>query len=856
MICIVKMLEHVDYKTYDKVMDITLMNMNNDLQLSAIHQVLGARFISRRFFWDTENISNVIYIVMSDDYQELADGLNKVTSDKFWNPSARFIIVVQNTKEYSLHDLTHLLHTYNIFHKVSVISRNGDVYAIYRYNFTKPGNCFRAGHLIFWSWCSDFISGKKLAFLTNGSIRNCRFEFIAQNLWPFMNFDNDVKGSEQYFLAIFQKQYRVQIVLKEFTKFNKYGKPVDNIRKIIHEKVVHNEYEGAVGGFSINSAYSVPYTIQASLYSVTARPARAFEPKIPKDLKEYQASLYTEWQRVYAYHNASNCGTRLNCLLMVKNCQNKSVFTIVSDAHFQVHRWQLTDHHCEMLVYQIKEPYMSIYRTVSLRRGSVLIEPLSSFTLQFESTGIMKKYISEIYNKNWLKCKPRHKSDYVSLKLTNFYNVFKIFFGVMCEDYQELADGLYKVSSDRFWNPSARFIIIVMNMEENSLQNFTNILHRYNIFKVSVISRNGNEYAIYKYNVTKPGTCLTDGLLTFWSWCSDYCSGKLLPPLNPGSIRGCRYKFYAHNVWPFTNFDTKVKGTEQYLLTLFDKHYGTKIEIVEYNKVDKYGNPVSNVSEIILKKVAHNKIEGALGGYSVQSVWGGVSYGYPLTTRPVRRFEPKVASDLKNYQAILPVDWVGRYRFAGHRVTDEHCNFVTYNLKEPYSTVLRTIYLRRGSVLLGSFKRLVLNVADTGILMKYDQDMFRRERVRCRSHPDEISMPVSLEKLHFAFIVLIVGCFLSFILFITWLEHHNFYKWQHSNKFDGYYVCGTKLNCLLTVKNCLNRTYIGFDWTSLIIRILSTGILIKHSSDIYNREWIKCKSRDRPQKITQSLINF
>ncbi|KAH9639267.1 hypothetical protein HF086_014131 [Spodoptera exigua] len=732
--CIVKLLEQVDYKAYDKVMDITLMNMNNDLQLSALHQVLGARFISRRFFWDTENISNVIYIVMSDDYQELADGLNKVTSDKFWNPSARFIIVVQNTKEYSLHDLTHLLHTYNIFHKVSVISRNGDVYAIYRYNFTKPGNCFRAGHLIFWSWCSDFISGKKLAFLTNGSIRNCRFEFIAQNLWPFMNFDNDVKGSEQYFLAIFQKQYRVQIVLKEFTKFNKYGKPVDNIRKIIHEKVVHNEYEGAVGGFSINSAYSV-----------------------------------------------------------------------------------------------------------------------------------------------------------------------------MCKDYQELADGLYKVSSDRFWNPSARFIIIVMNMEENSLQNFTNILHRYNIFKVSVISRNGNEYAIYKYNVTKPGTCLTDGLLTFWSWCTDYCSGKLLPPLNPGSIRGCRYKFYAHNVWPFTNFDTKVKGTEQYLLTLFDKHYGTKIEIVEYNKVDKYGNPVSNVSEIILKKVAHNKIEGALGGYSVQSAWGGVSYGYPykidhvfyvlahstfidpwlamfrqclwiyfgaavvfvcfcilarflamfrtpedvsrnalivfgymlnkyvlkrtpsgwttalvftvlmftsfiipytiqtklysLTTRPVRRFEPKVASDLKNYQAILPVDWVGRYRFAGHRVcgtrltclqalakrkgtlqytmasksyyliyrwkvTDEHCNFVTYNLKEPYSTVLRTIYLRRGSVLLESFNRLVLNVADTGILKKYDQDMSSRERVRCRSHPDEIFMPVSLEKLHFAFIVLIVGCFLSFILFM------------------------------------------------------------------------------------------
>uniref|UniRef100_A0A2H1WV93 SFRICE026680.2 n=1 Tax=Spodoptera frugiperda TaxID=7108 RepID=A0A2H1WV93_SPOFR len=533
--CIVKLLQQVDYKTYDKVMDITVMNMNNDLQLSALHQVEGARFISRKFFWNTEYISNVIYIVMSEDYQELADGLNKVTSDKYWNPSARFIIVVQNLKEYSLHDLTHLLHTYNIFHKVSVISRDSDMYAIYRYNFTKPGNCFRAGHLIFWSWCSDYTAGKKLAFLTEGSIRNCRFQFIAQNLWPFMNFDNDVKGSEQFSLAMFQKQYSVQIHLNEFTKFNKYGKPVDNLRKLIHNKVVHNEYEGAVGGFAINSEYSgnishvypmtidhmfytlarsnhveqwvavlnqsfstfivigiifvifcvaatclsifhtrqdisgnvlivfgyilnknfvkrtpsgwtralifltllftgliIPYAIQANLYSVTTRPARAFEPKKSDDLKGYRAILYTDWQRIYARSNYSFCGTRLNCLLMVKNCQNRSLFTIVSDAHYQVHRWQLTDHQCKMLVYQIKDPYISIYRTVYLRRGSVLIEPLNNFTLQFESTGIMNKYLSEIYYKNWLKCKPRHRPDHVSLRLANFYNVFKIFLGGCC----------------------------------------------------------------------------------------------------------------------------------------------------------------------------------------------------------------------------------------------------------------------------------------------------------------------------------------------------------------------------------------------------------------------------------------
>ena len=271
--CVVKLVEDINYKKYSNIMDITFMNMNYDLNLSALHKVEGARFITRRFFWEPANISNVIYIVMSNNYQELQHGLSKVTSDKFWNPTAVFIIVLQSYESYSLHDVTDLLHAYNIFYQVSLINRQADDYAIYKYNFTKPQYCVKSGHLTFWSWCSDYHTEKSLPLIHKGSIRNCRYKFVTRNLWPFTNFDTSSKGSEQHFLSLFERQYGVKIDLQEFGKVDKYGKLMYNLSTIMVQKVGNNEYEGAVGGYAIdednrykNVSYSYPVLIDHDFY--------------------------------------------------------------------------------------------------------------------------------------------------------------------------------------------------------------------------------------------------------------------------------------------------------------------------------------------------------------------------------------------------------------------------------------------------------------------------------------------------------------------------------------------------------------------------------------------------------------
>ena len=532
--CVVKMIEDISYKKYYHVMDITVMNMNNDLKLSALHKVNGARFVSRRFFWVPGNINNVIYIVMSESYHELQHGLRKVTSDAFWNPLARFIIVLQSFEISSLREITDLLHAHNIYN-VSVISRDGNDYAIYKYNFTKPDYCLKSGHLTFWSRCFDYQKEKNIPFLNKGSIRNCRFKFLSRNIWPLVNFDTSTKGSEQYFMALFQKQFGLQIDLQEFGKVDKYGKVMSNSTLIMLQKVENNEIEGVLGGYEISSMYSgnishtypitidhmfhivahakyvgqlvailrqsfytciiigilyvifcvavtllsifsspkdisrnalivfgylcntnvvrrtvsgwpqiliftsllfaafiIPYAIQANLYSVTTQPVRDYEPKYEEDLKNYQAVLHTDFQYRSKFDGYFDCGTRISCLLLVKDYPNKPFYTILSNSHFKVYQWQLTDDHCNMAMYQLKEPYSTIYRAFYLRRGSLLIPYFNHFIYQYVTTGVMQKLASDIYFREWLKCKSRHRPEHISLPLSDFYYVFMMLIGGYC----------------------------------------------------------------------------------------------------------------------------------------------------------------------------------------------------------------------------------------------------------------------------------------------------------------------------------------------------------------------------------------------------------------------------------------
>ncbi|PZC80790.1 hypothetical protein B5X24_HaOG200934 [Helicoverpa armigera] len=534
--CVVKIIKKVDYNRYTKVVDVTLMNIKNDIKLSALHNLTGVRFVSRRFFWNTNDLSNKYYLVMSEDFQELEEGLKEVTSDIFWNPLAGFIIVLKSHKHHSSHDITDLLHTYNIFF-ASLILHKDDKYFIYKYNFTASNRCYKAGHLTLWASCSDFCSEKQLPILIEGNIRNCQYKFISRNLWPFTNFDTAFKGTEQWFVALFEKQYGVKIDLKKFGKIDKCETITYDTKYIMLKKVENNEVEGAVGGYSITEEYSgnvshsypisidymyyilphkkyvgplvavlhgstgtfvligllfvifciaakflsifaaqkdfsqdvlmvfgyllnkcsanrisagwpqaivfssllftsfiFPYAIQANLYSVTTEPVRGQEPKTSQDLKNYKAVLYTDFQYRHnkEFSGYLDCGNRINCLMLVKNCPDKSCYTVMTSAHYFANLWQLTDDECKMTTYILREPYITSLRTIYLRRGSVLIRPIKEFLLRIINSGVLSKYSRDLYIREWLKRKCHHRSEHVPLSMSSTYYVFMMLIAGYC----------------------------------------------------------------------------------------------------------------------------------------------------------------------------------------------------------------------------------------------------------------------------------------------------------------------------------------------------------------------------------------------------------------------------------------
>ncbi|KAF9822936.1 hypothetical protein SFRURICE_012090 [Spodoptera frugiperda] len=529
--CVKKILETIDYNKYGNYMDVTFMNVNNNkINLSTLHRIKGPRFISRRFHWNPDNISNMVYVIMGQDYYEIEKGFRKVTTDLYWNPEATFVIVIDSPKITDLHDFTNLLHKYNIFHRVSLLLRSHNEYTINKYNFTSPGLCFHTGHLVFWAKCSDFLANKTLPILSKGSIKNCRFTFVTRNMWPFTNFDSKMEGIEQNFLTLFKKHYEVKIRLQEYNKVNRFGSAMDNLTKIMKEKVVRDEVEGAIGGYSIDELYYgnisftypimidhmyyilahasfvdqwyavlsqsistyvtlfllfvtfcvsvtflsifrsrtdislnvlivfgymlnrnavrrtpsgwpqaivfasllftaliIPYAIQANLFSVTTQPVRGYEPREPEDLTDYSPVLCSEWQRRIDFKNYTDCGTRLDCLFMVRDSPNKSLYTIMSFLHYWFYLPRLTDEHCNVATYALREPYLTVFSTIYLRRGSVLLRPMNMFTMRAGSTGIMEKHFTDICYRDRLKCRVnRRETAYKTLTTTDFFYVFMV----------------------------------------------------------------------------------------------------------------------------------------------------------------------------------------------------------------------------------------------------------------------------------------------------------------------------------------------------------------------------------------------------------------------------------------------
>lgn len=218
---------------------------------------------------------------------------------------------------------------------------------------------------------------------------------------------------------------------------------------------------------------------------------------------------------------------------------------------------------------------------------------------------------------------------------TNTYannEVYNDIYVMNLKGYNDLENIFSVTMNDKYWNYRSNFIIILEQPEDNWAQVTKFFVHN-NLYNVSILRRESNDYTIYTFHSPIP-SCNGHPYLVRMTQCSLYNGESyIFPKITRQYIRGCSFKLGTHNVYPLINLDNnRSEGLEQHIVQAFSKQYNIVVELIEYNKIDNMGLIVENYSYVeMLQMVRDNKVDGAIGGYFIDYVTSRhLSYTYPL----------------------------------------------------------------------------------------------------------------------------------------------------------------------------------------------------------------------------------
>ncbi|XP_063628161.1 uncharacterized protein LOC134799651 [Cydia splendana] len=179
------------------------------------------------------------------------------------------------------------------------------------------------------------------------------------------------------------------------------------------------------------------------------------------------------------------------------------------------------------------------------------------------------------------------------------------------------AQGLDLVKRDPFWNPRAKFIIVVEYIED-FLQEVSDFLMYNHIYDVALIAYDENQSVVVYTFGLEHDECDRPvfKILQVLSRCSEIHNvDKIYVGARKTSLRGCHVKFVSHNFWPFVSFSGE-PTIEQYLLELIYQYENISVELINYGNVENFGSRLDNFTYTgMLHEIETYKVEGAVGGY-------------------------------------------------------------------------------------------------------------------------------------------------------------------------------------------------------------------------------------------------
>ncbi|GBP43201.1 hypothetical protein EVAR_26879_1 [Eumeta japonica] len=237
---------------------VTLVNTNDETISSEVLRHIRSKrsVITRKFYWPNAHINNYIYVIGCSHVKELSEGLEYLSHDYYWNPNAKFIVIVQEYVIKNVRNFFSLFLIYKIY-DVVVIGKleNSEVSGIYTYlPFKNNSSCNPTSDDVkLLSNCTDIDLEWALREKIDMSIEGCTFKFITHHYAPFINSKGSKNGGEgidQFLLKILSQIEKFQYELIDYGTVEKFGKVLDNYSYTGMLKYIERDFvDGAVGGY-------------------------------------------------------------------------------------------------------------------------------------------------------------------------------------------------------------------------------------------------------------------------------------------------------------------------------------------------------------------------------------------------------------------------------------------------------------------------------------------------------------------------------------------------------------------------------------------------------------------------------
>ncbi|XP_063388334.1 uncharacterized protein LOC134674206 [Cydia fagiglandana] len=255
------------------ISDVTVINVDVEL-VQALHSLLPrpVRFVSRTFYWPNGTVFNDVYVIQFENIFVFTQGMDSVRRDPFWNPRAKFIIIIDNLEDYlqNVSDVLLRNHIYNVALVVYPDDRNVLIYTFgNQYDECNRPVLKMLEPRFRCSEAQDRDIDEIFKSELKSKLLGCHVKFVSHNFWPFVSLDGR-DAIENYLLRLIREYEGITVELVNLGIIEQFGSRLDNFTftGMLHE-VETCHVEGAIGGYYLtydrasNLDFIDPYIIDS-----------------------------------------------------------------------------------------------------------------------------------------------------------------------------------------------------------------------------------------------------------------------------------------------------------------------------------------------------------------------------------------------------------------------------------------------------------------------------------------------------------------------------------------------------------------------------------------------------------------